>query len=103
MEYSWISQPTPVTTSIITTDSGSTRMLTSTTKLPPESQRQPVETIERCESSRVSRSISASTESTNPARIESDATRVTRRLETLEPTAMLKERPSSGVSSTSQP
>ena len=52
----------PVMTSSITAESGSTRMLASTWKLPAESQCQPVETIARWESSRESRSKKASSE-----------------------------------------
>ena len=93
----------PVTTSSITVESGSTRMLASTWKSPPESHVQPVETIARCESSRPSRSMKASSESTNPASTESDAAHATARRETLGPTPMLKASPTSGVSRTSQP
>ena len=78
-------------------------MLASTVKSPPESQRQPVETIARCESSRESRSMTASTENTKPASTESDAVQPTARRETLGPTEMLKPSPTSGESSTSQP
>ena len=90
-------------TSSITLESGSTRMLASTWKVPAESQCQPVETSARWESSRESRSMKASSESTKPARIESEAAQATTRRETLGPTAMLKPRPISGVSRTSQP
>ena len=47
-----MSAPTPETTSIMKIESGSTRMLRPTSKLPAESQ---VQAVERCERSSVSR------------------------------------------------
>ena len=60
----------------------------------PTASASPSRRCARWESSRESRSMKASSESTKPARIESDAAQATTRRETLGPTAMLKPRPS---------
>ena len=47
IEYAWIRKPMPVTTSSITTESGSTRIDTWVSKRPAETQCQPVDTSTR--------------------------------------------------------
>ena len=102
IEYAWIRNPTPVTTSNMITESGSTRIETCDWNCPAETQCQPVESSTRCPGLRRSSDTSATQDATKPARIAPEATTPTVRRETDEPIAMVNARPASGVASAIQ-
>ncbi len=102
IEYAWIRKPTPVTTSSMITESGSTRIETCDWNCPAETQCQPVETSTRWSGLRRSSETSATQEAMKPPRMAPEAMTPTVRRETDEPMAVVNASPARGAASAIQ-